>query len=165
MSCIFSPSITNFHQFSTEDTTFSSYYNSTACKVIVRNQIVSALPLQPPIFKESFLVWPWKYTRDLTLLSRSCSKTEFPFTSHSWKIKYLTTFLLQEYKQTSTGENVTNLWDQGYCNVCLASSFSIPVFANIRCLIFSHTDCASSQGCIRFLMNECSSHLWVQFAL
>lgn len=165
MSCIFSPSITNFHQFSTEDTTFSSYYNSTACKVIVRNQIVSALPLQLPIFKESFLVWPWKYTQDLMLLSRSCTKNEFPFTLHSWKIKYLTTFKLQEYKQISIGENVTNLWGQGYCSICLASSFSIPVFANIRCLIFPHSDCVSSQGCIRFLMNECSSNLWVQFAL
>lgn len=164
MSCIFSPSITNFHQFSTEDTTFSSYYNSTACKVIVRNQIVSALPLQPPIFKESFLVWPWKYTWELMLLSRSCSKSEFLFPPHSWKIKYLTTFKLQEYKQISTGENVTDLWGQGYCSVCLASPFSAPALANIRCLIFPHGGCASRQGCMNFPMNECSSNFWVQFA-
>lgn len=164
MSCIFSPSITNFHQFSTEDTTFSSYYNSTACKVIARNQIVSALPLQPPIFRESFLVWPWKYTQDLTLLSRSCSKSEFPFPPSSWKIKYLTTFKLQEYKQTRTGKNVTDWWGWGCVSVCLANPFSAPVLANIRDLILPHSDHASSQeSCIIFPVNEHATNLWDQF--
>lgn len=134
MSCIFSPSITNFHQFSTEDTTFSSYYNSTACKVIARNQIVSALPLQPPIFRESFLVWPQKYTQDLMLLSRFCSKSEFPFSPSRWK--HLTTFKLQEYKQTSIKEKVTGLWGQSYVSGCLLNAFSAPaLYPPSQCLV------------------------------
>ena len=154
MSCIFSPSITNFRQISTEDSTFSSCYNSTACKVIARNQIVSALPLQPPVFRESFLVRPWKHTQALMLLSRSCSKSEFPFPPPSWKIKYLTTLKLLKYKQTRTGENVTDLGGQSYVSVCLANPFSDPVLANIRDLILPHSDCASSQ-------ESCMSSLWM----